>query len=179
MSRIGRQPITIPTGVTVNIDGQLVTANGKLGKLFHQLPDGITVRMEDKSIFVTRQDESRSQRSLHGLSRTLIANMIKGVNDGYSKQLEVVGVGYRAEMRGSALQLQVGFSHRVLLFPPEGVEIKVGAGNVITVTGIDKQLVGETAAKIRAVRKPEPYIGKGIKYSGEFIRRKAGKSAGK
>ncbi|MBM3328644.1 MAG: 50S ribosomal protein L6 [Calditrichaeota bacterium] len=179
MSRIGRQPISLPAGVSLTIDGRAVTVKGKLGTLSRDLPEGIELTLKGSIASVQRSDESRSQRALHGLTRSLIANMVKGVSEGFKKDLEVVGVGYRAEQRGQALQLAVGFSHRVLLFPPPGIAISVGAGNTIAVSGIDKELVGEVAAKIRAVRPPEPYKGKGIKYAGEIIRKKAGKSAGK
>lgn len=179
MSRVGRAPIDVPTGVTVSLDGSLVVAKGKLGQLQHSLPEGITAELDGAKLVVSRRDESRSQRSLHGLTRTLIANMVKGVSEGYKKEMEIVGVGYRCEQRGRAIQLQVGFSHRVIFIPPEGIKVTVGAVNAFSVTGIDKQLVGEVAAKIRAVRPPEPYRGKGIKYLAEVVRRKAGKSAGK
>jgi large subunit ribosomal protein L6 len=179
MSRVGRAPIEVPAGVTVNIDGNHVAAKGKLGELEHFLPDGITIIKEGSTITVSRRDDSSDQRSLHGLSRTLIANMVKGVSEGYKKDLEIVGVGYRAEQKGKAIQFQIGFSHRILFFPPEGVKITVSGPAAFSVTGIDKQLVGEIAAKIRAVRPPEPYRGKGIKYTTEVVRRKAGKSAGK
>ncbi len=179
MSRIGRKPIPVPSGVQVHIDGQTVRVKGKLGELERVIPDGIGVKLENSQIIVTRRDDSRLQRSLHGLCRSLIANMIKGVSEGYKKDLEVVGVGYRVEQKGSAIQLQVGYSHRVLFIPPQGIKITVGAGNSISVSGIDNALVGDVAAKIRAIKPPESYKGKGIRYVGEYVRIKAGKSAGK
>ncbi|MBM3325987.1 MAG: 50S ribosomal protein L6 [Calditrichaeota bacterium] len=179
MSRVGRQPIPIPAGVSVKIDSQKVAVKGKLGELNRTVPEGIAVKTEGNQIIVTRRDDSWQQKSLHGLSRSLIANMLKGVSEGYKKDLEVIGVGYRIEQRGPAIQLQLGFSHRILFFPPDGVNIKVGTANLISVSGIDNALVGDVAAKIRAIRPPEPYKGKGIKYVGEYVRHKAGKSAGK
>ncbi len=179
MSRVGREPIPIPAGVKVKFDGPMVLVSGKLGELGRPLPDGITAAIDDGKIIVTRRDDGRTQRSLHGLSRTLVANMVKGVSEGYKKDLEIVGVGFKAELRGKALQLQVGFSHRVIMIPPEGIKITVTGPLAFNVTGIDKQMVGEVAAKIRAIKPPEPFKGKGIKYAGEVVRRKAGKSAGK
>jgi len=179
VSRVGRQPIEIPAGVNVSVNEGYILIKGRLGELGRSIPTGISVAVEGKSILVARRDDSREQKSLHGLSRTLIANMVRGVNEGYNKDLEVVGVGYKCEQRGRAIQLQVGFSHRVILIPPESVKIQVTSSSTFKVSGIDKELVGEVAAKIRAVRPPEPYRGKGIKYVGEFVRRKAGKTAGK
>jgi len=176
MSRVGREPIPIPNGVKVTIDSKLVKINGKLGELQRELPTGITAAMEDKLLRVSRKDNSRNQRALHGLSRSLLANMVTGVASGFRKELEIVGVGYRCEQRGRALQLSVGFSHKVVFIPPEGIEIKVADATKFSVNGINKEIVGDIAAKIRAVRPPEPYKGKGIKYVGEYIRRKAGKS---
>jgi len=179
MSRVGRAPITIPAGVTVAIQGDHIVAKGKLGELEHNLPGGITASLDGSTLNVVRQDDSRTQKSLHGLSRTLVANMVTGVSEGYKKILEIVGVGYRCEMKGKALQLQIGFSHRVLIVPPEGIALAVINQTSFSITGIDKQLVGEVAAKVRGVKPPEPFRGKGIKYAGEVVRRKAGKSAGK
>lgn len=179
MSRIGRNPIPVPKGVTVKIDDKLISVKGKLGELHQVLPDGITAVVESEILYVRRRDDSQTQRALHGLSRALLANMVKGVSTGFAKDLEIVGVGYRAEQRGKSLMLAMGFSHRVAFVPPDGITIKVNNPNALTVSGIDKQLIGEVAAKIRAVRPPEPYKGKGIKYAGEVIRRKAGKAAGK
>ncbi len=179
MSRIGRNPIPVPKGVSVTIKEDNVHVKGKLGELNQAIPEGITVALEGGEIVVRRRDDSKPQRALHGLSRALIANMVTGVTTGFNKDLEIVGVGYRAEQRGKSLMLAMGFSHRVAFIPPEGVIIKVTSANTFSVSGIDKQLIGEVAAKIRAVRPPEPYKGKGIKYVGETIRRKAGKAAGK
>ncbi len=179
MSRVGRAPITIPAGVKVAIEGEHIVAKGKLGELEHNLPVGITATLEGNTLNVARQDDSRTQKSLHGLSRTLVANMVTGVSEGYKKTLDIVGVGYRCEMKGKALQMQIGFSHRVLIVPPEGIALAVLTQTSFSVSGIDKQLVGEVAAKIRGVKPPEPFRGKGIKYSDEVVRRKAGKSAGK
>ena len=179
MSRVGREPIALPAGVSVTIKGSLVKVKGKLGELERKLPEGITAALEDGRLHVRRSGDSRRQRSLHGLSRSLVANMVQGVAQGFSRELEIVGVGYRCEQRDRAIQFSVGFSHRVLFIPPEGILIKVTPPNKFTVSGIDRQLVGEVAAKLRSVRPPEPYKGKGIMYVGEHIRRKAGKTAGK
>lgn len=179
MSRVGRMPITVPSDVSVNLMGDSVLIKGKLGELRQDIPEGITVEMEDAALTVTRANDSRNQRALHGLTRALIANMVHGVNKGFNKDLEIVGVGYRCEQRGKAIQLAVGYSHRVLFHPPEGVEIKVYSNTKFSVSGFDKHLVGEIAAKLRSIRPPEPYKGKGIKYVGEYIRHKAGKSAGR
>jgi len=179
MSRVGRIPIEIPNGVTVNIKDDYVLVQGVLGELERTLPGGIKADIEARTILVTRRDDSKDQKSLHGLCRTLISNMVKGVSDGFKKDLEGVGVGYKCEQRGKAIQLQVGFSHRVIVLPPDGITIKVTGPAAFNVSGIDKELVGEIAAKIRDVRPPEPYRGKGIKYATEVVRRKAGKTAGK
>jgi large subunit ribosomal protein L6 len=179
MSRIGRNPIAIPTGVTVNLDGDTLRVKGKLGELTHRLPNGINAELEGNVLRFKRADDSRFQRSLHGLTRALAANMMVGVSQGYSKGMEVVGVGYRCDQKGRALMLAVGFSHRVIFIPPDGVTLKVTSQTVFSVSGIDKELVGDVAAKIRAIRPPEPYKGKGIKYAAETVRRKAGKTAGK
>ncbi len=179
MSRVGREPIPVPTGVKVTIDDKRVKVKGKLGELDWNLPEGITASVNDTVVKLTRSGDSRSMRALHGLSRALIANMIQGVDQGFKKDLTIVGIGYRCEQRGRALQLAVGFSHRVIFIPPEGVEIKVSSPTAFSVSGIDKQLVGEVAAKIREIRPPEPYKGKGIRYTDEYVRRKAGKTAGR
>jgi len=176
MSRVGRNPIPVPSGVTVTIDKNNVKVKGKLGELNQILPVGINAVQQGELIKVQRSDDSKQQHAFHGLSRALLANMIHGVEKGFSKNLEIVGIGYRCEKKGGALQLAVGFSHRVIFIPPEGIEIKVTSPTTFSVNGFDKQLVGEVAAKIRAVKPPEPYKGKGIKYVGEYIRRKAGKS---
>lgn len=177
MSRVGREPIPIPDGVKISIDGSLLKVNGKLGELAHTLPGGITIALEDNILQLNRKNDSRDQKALHGLSRALVFNMLYGVSRGYKKDLEIVGVGYRCEQKGKALQLTVGFSHRVVFIPPEGIQIKVTEPTKFNVNGIDKQLVGDVSAKIRAIRPPEPYKGKGIKYVGERVRRKAGKTA--
>ena len=176
MSRIGQAPITIPSGVDVTIDGRIVTVKGPKGQLTRTVPATITVQKEDGQLLVTRPDDERASRSLHGLTRTLIANQIIGVTEGYSKGLEIVGTGYRVAQRGSSVEFALGFSHPVVVEPPVGITLTVEGNNKITVAGIDKQAVGETAANIRKIKKPEPYKGKGIRYAGEVVRRKAGKS---
>jgi large subunit ribosomal protein L6 len=178
MSRIGKQAITVPSGVEVTIDGTAVRVKGPKGQLEHRLVGDIAIERDGDALNVSRADDSRSNRSLHGLQRTLIANMVIGVSDGYSKELEIVGVGYRAAAQGpNAIELSVGYSHTVKFDAPEGVTFEVPQPTRIVVRGHDKQLVGQVAADIRKVRKPEPYKGKGIRYAGEHIRRKAGKSA--
>lgn len=176
MSRIGKQPIDIPAKVEVSVQGSTVTVKGPKGNLERTVTDRVTVKVEDDKVIVERVDEERASRAQHGLFRALIANMIVGVSDGYSKELAIQGVGYRAAMKGSNLELQVGFSHSVLLETPEGVSIEVPEPTKIMVSGIDKELVGQTAANIRKVKPPEPYKGKGIRYVGEYVRRKAGKA---
>ena len=179
MSRIGKLPIAVPDTVTVDIDGLTVTVKGPKGELTRTMPEGVTLgRDEDGSVTVTRNGDSRTERSRHGLVRTLIDNMVVGVTDGYAKSLELVGVGYRAAPKGSDVELQVGFSHPVVIEAPEGISFQIETTKV-TVSGIDKVLVGQVAANIRKVRPPEPYKGKGIKYQGETVRRKAGKAAGR
>ena len=180
MSRIGKNPIPVPDGVTVELDGLTVTVRGPRGELVRTMPGGVSLsRDDDGAVVVTRDSEERISRERHGLVRTLIANMVQGVSDGYTRTLELVGVGYRAAARGGDVELQVGFSHPVVVNPPQGIELAVPAPNRIVVSGIDKVLVGQTAANIRKIREPEPYKGKGIKYEGETIRRKAGKAAGR
>jgi large subunit ribosomal protein L6 len=179
MSRIGNSPITVPSGVTVEIKGHDVSIKGPKGQLKQTIRSEISVQQKDGKISLSRVGDDRLIRSLHGLSRTLVANMIKGVTVGFSRELEIVGVGYRAQMEGGKLVLQLGYSHPVEVIPPKGTEISVGKGNVITVSGIDKQAVGDLAAYIRDRRPPEVYKGKGVKYAGEYIRRKAGKAAAK
>jgi large subunit ribosomal protein L6 len=177
MSKIGKLPISIPSGVTVVIEGKTVTVTGTKGTLSQSIPSGVSVVSEAETVTVSIQDQlDRKIRALHGLTRANIANMVHGVLEGFTKQLELVGVGYRAQMQGTDLVLSLGFAHPVKMQPLAGVSITV-AGNTITLSGIDKVSVGEMAAKIRAVRPPEPYKGKGIKYKGEHIRRKAGKAA--
>ena len=176
MSRIGKMPISIPSGVEVKIEGQEITVKGPKGSLSHTVPAPITVVMEDNNLIVARPDDERDSRSLHGLTRTLIANNIEGVTKGFSKGLEIVGTGYRVTAKGSALEFALGYSHPILVEPPTGISFQVEGNTKITVVGIDKQAVGEVAANIRKLRKPEPYKGKGVRYAGEVVRRKAGKS---
>ena len=177
MSRIGRLPITVPSGVEVTLAGQAVTVKGPKGTLEHTVAEPIEItRAEDGTLQVTRPNDERTNRALHGLSRTLVANMVTGVTEGYSKTLEIVGTGYRVVAKGSDLEFSLGFSHPVLVTAPEGVTFAVEAPTRFKVEGIDKQKVGETAAKIRKLRKPDPYKGKGVRYQGEQIRRKAGKA---
>jgi len=176
MSRIGRLPIEIPTGVDVTVTGSAVTVRGPKGELALTVASPIEVKIEDGQLLVTRPDDERESRSLHGLTRTLIANQIIGVTTGYSKGLEIVGTGYRVQAKGSSLEFALGFSHSITVEPPVGISFAVEGNNKLTVHGIDKQAVGEVAANIRKLRKPEPYKGKGIRYAGEVVRRKAGKS---
>ncbi len=179
MSRIGRKPIDIPSGVTVTLDGSQVTVKGPKGELHQAIHKNMTVAQEDKRIVVTRPNDLKENRALHGLTRALIQNMVVGVTEGYKKTLILVGVGYKAEMKGHSLELAVGYSHPVLFGAAEGVNISVlPKENKVIIEGIDKQAVGEAAARIRKVRPPEPYKGKGIKYDDEIIQRKAGKTAG-
>jgi large subunit ribosomal protein L6 len=177
MSRIGRLPIPVPSGVDVAIEGQTVNVKGPKGSLSHTVATPITVeRDEDGTLKVQRPNDERQNRALHGLSRTLIANMITGVTEGYTKTLEIVGVGYRVQARGSDLEFALGFSHPVPVKAPEGIAFAVESPTRLRVTGIDKQLVGEVAAKIRKIRKPDPYKGKGVRYQGEVVKRKVGKT---
>lgn len=177
MSRIGRAPIEIPDGVTVTLTGQRVSVKGPKGELEHTVVEPIRVAQEDGQLVVTRPTDRGPHRALHGLSRTLIANMVEGVSAGFERQLEIVGVGYRAQLKGANLELAVGYSHPVSIAPPEGVSFEVPAPTQVVVRGIDKQVVGQTTAEIRGVRPPEPYKGKGIRYAGEHVRRKVGKRA--
>jgi large subunit ribosomal protein L6 len=178
MSRIGKQPITIPSGVDVTIEDALVTVKGPKGTLAQTIVGDVSVTREDNTIVVARADDARQNRSLHGLTRSLLSNMVVGVSEGFTKELEIVGVGYRAAAAGqNALDLQLGFSHPVHFEAPEGITFEVPSPTRITVRGYDKQAVGQVAADIRKIRKPEPYKGKGIRYAGERIIRKAGKSA--
>lgn len=177
MSRVGRKPIPIVSGVKVQITDHHVKVAGPKGELSAEVHPDIRVEVKDNQVLLTRSSDVKVQRSLHGLWRALIQNMINGVTTGYSKKLELVGVGYRAEMKGRKLQLLLGYSHPILFAPPEGIKIEAPAQTNITISGIDKQLVGQVAAKIRSFRLPEPYKGKGVKYEGEYIRRKAGKAA--
>ena len=178
MSRIGKQPITVPSGVDVTIAGAHVTVKGPKGQLEHEIVGGVAVEREGDTLVVSRVDDSRSNRSLHGLQRSLINNMVVGVSEGFAKELEIVGVGYRAAAQGSdGIELALGFSHPVRVKAPEGITFEVPQPTRIIVRGHDKQLVGQVAADIRKIRKPEPYKGKGVRYAGERIVRKAGKSA--
>jgi large subunit ribosomal protein L6 len=177
MSRIGRLPITVPSGVDVTIDGADVTVKGPKGTLSHTVPAPITVeKAEDGTLQVTRPNDERMSRSLHGLTRTLVANMVAGVTEGYTKKLEIVGTGYRVIAKGSDLEFALGFSHPVIIPAPEGISFAVETPTRFSVSGIDKQQVGEVAANLRKLRKPDPYKGKGVRYEGEVIRRKAGKA---
>ena len=176
MSRIGRLPIVIPTGVDVKIDGSAVSVKGPKGELSLVIASPIEAKIEDGQVLVTRPDDERESRSLHGLTRTLISNQIIGVTEGYTKGLEIVGTGFRVAAKGSSLEFALGFSHSITVDPPAGISFTVEGNTKITVVGIDKQAVGEVAANIRKLRKPEPYKGKGVRYAGEVVRRKAGKS---
>jgi large subunit ribosomal protein L6 len=177
MSRIGRLPIQIPSGVDVDLDGRAVTVKGPKGTLTHTVAEPIRIeRAEDGSLQVSRPNDERQNRALHGLSRTLVANMVLGVTEGYTKVLEIVGTGYRVAAKGSDLEFSLGFSHPVLVKAPEGITFAVETPTRFSVSGIDKQKVGEVAANIRKLRKPDPYKGKGVRYQGEHIRRKAGKA---
>ena len=177
MSRIGNAPISIPDGVTVTIEPARVAVVGPLGSLQQQVPQRMKIEQGDGVVTVTRPTERGEDRSLHGLTRTLIANMVDGVTKGFEKRLEIQGVGYRASMRGEELELLVGFSHPVVIAPRAGISFEVPVPTQIVVKGIDKQMVGQTAAEVRKVRPPEPYKGKGIRYEGEYVRRKVGKRA--
>lgn len=179
MSRIGRHPIAIPAGVEVTVQGNLVRVKGPKGELSREISPAMSVEIENGALRVSRPSDEREHKALHGLTRTLIANMVEGVTKGYSRALELVGTGYRAAKTGQKLTLTVGYSHPVVIDPPQGIEFQVPAANQVIVTGIDKELVGQIAADIRAVRPPEPYLGKGIKYAGEHIRRKEGKTGKK
>jgi len=177
MSRIGRQPITIPDGVNVAVDPGRVTVKGPLGELTQNVPARMQIDKEDGQLVVKRPTERGDDRALHGLTRSLVANMVEGVTNGFEKRLEIQGVGYRASLRGTALELNVGYSHPVVIDAPAGITFEVPAQTEIIVKGIDKQQVGEIAAEVRDVRPPEPYKGKGIRYAGEYVRRKVGKRA--
>jgi len=176
MSRIGRLPIPVPSGVDVTIEGRQVTVKGPKGTLSRALHPDMTVSREDGILVVTRPTEQKTHKQLHGLTRTLVNNMVVGVTDGYRKGLEITGVGYRAALSGKKLQLNLGYSHQIEIDPPEGITFEVENPTRLAVVGIDKELVGQIAAKVRATRKPEPYKGKGVRYAGEYIRRKAGKA---
>ena len=177
MSRIGKQPIPIPSGVECKLDGSTVTVKGPKGELTRSFSELMSIKEEEGQIIVERPDDTAKARSLHGLTRTLINNMVIGVSQGYSKKLELLGVGYRAQMKGSDLEMQLGYSHPVVVQAPEGITFSCPAQDQILVEGISKEAVGQVAANIRAWRKPEPYKGKGIRYEGEYVRRKLGKAA--
>jgi large subunit ribosomal protein L6 len=177
MSRIGRRPIDVPAGVLVTLDPGRITVSGPKGELRSQLPQRMQISHDEGTITVTRPTDRGDDRALHGLTRTLIANMVEGVTTGFEKKLEIQGVGYRAAMQGTNLELQVGYSHPVRVVPREGISFEVPVPTQVIVRGIDKQAVGQTAAEIRKVRPPEPYKGKGIRYDGEYVRRKVGKRA--
>jgi large subunit ribosomal protein L6 len=177
MSRIGKQPIELPAGVSVSLSPGRVMVNGPLGELTQQVPARMQVEQDDGTIVVKRPTERGDDRALHGLTRSLIANMVEGVTSGFQKRLEIQGVGYRAAVRGTDLELNVGYSHSVVLKPPQGITFEVPTPTEVIVKGIDKQQVGQTAAEVRKVRPPEPYKGKGIRYEGEYVRRKVGKRA--
>ena len=177
MSRIGKKPISIPSGVTIEIKGKTVTTKGPKGELSTHIPDGVAIEQDQDNMVVTRTGKSKQARANHGLLRSLISNSILGVGEGYTKKLELVGTGYRAKKQGNMVVLTVGFSHPIEYQPREGITLDVEGETIVSVTGADKQVVGQTAAEIRAFRPPEPYKGKGVRYQGEVIRRKAGKAA--
>lgn len=179
MSRIGKKPVEIPSGVAISKEGNIIKIKGPKGELEQQLHSNITVEVKENEIIVTRPNDFKENKALHGLTRALIQNMVEGVTNAYKKTLDIVGVGYRVEMKGDNLLLNIGYSHPIYFMPPEGIKIEAPTQTQIVVSGIDKQLVGMIASKIRSIRKPEPYKGKGIKYSNEIIQRKAGKTAGK
>lgn len=179
MSRIGKQPIPVPAGVEVTIEGASVKVKGPKGELSQKFSELVNIKLEDGQILVQAADDSREAGAFHGLSRTLINNMVVGVSEGFTKSLEIIGVGYRAALKGETLELQLGYSHPVVIEPLDGISFEVPAPTQIKVHGIDKQVVGQVAADIRKWRKPEPYKGKGIRYEGEYVRRKLGKAAGK
>jgi large subunit ribosomal protein L6 len=178
MSRIGKQPIRIPAGVKVQVDGVTVRAEGPKGKLSQPAPAGLTPRLADGTLVIDRSGDDRRARALHGLTRALMANMVNGVKEGFERKLEIVGIGYRAQMQGKSIQLALGYSHPVLFPLPDGVTAEIDRQTAITLRGADKALLGQTAAKLRALREPDPYKGKGIRYAGEVVRRKVGKKAG-
>jgi large subunit ribosomal protein L6 len=178
MSRIGKKPIPVPDGVKVQVDGNVVRAEGPKGKLTQPLSTGMVAKLDGKILTITRGDDSRTARALHGLTRSLVANMVAGVKDGYERKLDIVGIGYRAQMQGKNIQLALGYSHPVIFPLPEGITAEIEKQVSVTLKGADKALLGQTAAKFRSLRKPDPYKGKGIKYADEVIRRKVGKKAG-
>ena len=178
MSRIGKQPVAIPQGVKVQIENGLVRAEGPKGKLSQFLPDGLVAKLENNTLVLTRAADDRQARALHGTARALVANMVNGVKNGFERKLEIVGIGYRAQMQGKAIQLALGYSHPVIFPLPDGITAEIDKQVTITLRGADKAVLGQTAAKLRALRKPDPYKGKGVKYADEVIRRKVGKKAG-
>jgi large subunit ribosomal protein L6 len=178
MSRIGKQPIAIPAGVKVRVEGQVVEVEGPRGRLTHTVPPGVGARIDDNHLLVTREGDHRTARALHGLTRALVANMVTGVKDGFERKLEIVGIGYRAQLQGRNIQLSLGYSHPVVFALPEGVTAEIDKQTLITLRGADKAQVGQAAANLRALRKPDPYKGKGVKFAGEVVRRKVGKKAG-
>jgi large subunit ribosomal protein L6 len=179
VSRIGRKPISLPPGVEIKIEDNIITVKGPKGVLSQAIPEDISINQQENELLVTRPSDAKRHRAMHGLARALVANMVTGVTTGFEKKLEMVGVGYRAQLQGNKLVINIGFSHPVEVDPPQGIEFEVPAVTKITVKGIDKQLVGNTAADIRAIRKPEPYKGKGLRYENEAVRRKAGKTGAK
>jgi large subunit ribosomal protein L6 len=178
MSLIGKQPIRIPAGVKVQIDGMTIRAEGPKGKLAQPVPTGLTSRVADGTLVIERGSDDRRARALHGLARALVANMVNGVHAGFERKLEIVGIGYRAQMQGKSIQLALGYSHPIVFPLPDGVTAEIERQTAITLRGPDKAVLGETAAKLRALRKPDPYKGKGVRYAGEVVRRKVGKKAG-
>jgi large subunit ribosomal protein L6 len=178
MSRIGKKPIPIPSGVKINVSNGTVSADGPKGKLSQPVPAGLKASVDANVLTISRESDERRLRALHGLTRALVANMVTGVKDGFERKLDIVGIGYRAQMQGKAIQLALGYSHPVIFPLPEGITAEIERQVAITLRGADKALLGETAAKLRSLRKPDPYKGKGIKYSDEVIRRKVGKKAG-
>ncbi|MDX1447755.1 MAG: 50S ribosomal protein L6 [Acidimicrobiia bacterium] len=176
MSRVGKMPVEVPSGVDLKIEGNTVSVKGPKGELSRQFHDRVKLVVEDGAVIVSRSNDERESRALHGLSRALLANMVTGVSEGYRRELEIVGVGYRAALKGSNLELQLGFSHPVTVEAPEGITFEVPEPTKVAVIGIDKELVGQVAANIRKIRPPEPYKGKGVRYAGEHVRRKAGKA---
>src|SRR5437867_5019251 len=178
MSRIGRQPVNIPQGVKVHIDGAAVRAEGPKGKLMQPVPAGLSAKLENNQLVISRSSDDRKIRALQGLARGLAANMVAGVKDGFGRKLEIVGIGYRAQIQGRVIQLALGYSHPVIFPLPEGITAEIDKQTLITLRGADKALLGQTAAKLRMLRKPDPYKGKGIKYADEVVRRKVGKKAG-
>ncbi len=178
MSRIGRKPIEVPSGVTVRVNGPTVSAEGPKGKLNQGVPSGLSASIQNNVVTIAREGDARTLRALHGLTRSLVANMINGVKDGFEKKLEIVGIGYRAQLQGRVITLSLGYSHPVVFPLPEGITAEIERQTQITLRGADKALLGQTAARLRELRKPDPYKGKGVRYQGEVVRRKVGKKAG-